>query len=170
MLPPLMPNADEITAGAATVIYAKNFFVPELDQIGPFDLIIGNPPWFGRQQCSDIELEKWLFSERNLFLKDVPQKGADRKAQFLPSNQSAIGFMWKAPLHARKGDMKSAGRICLLLPSRIFLANKTDKFQAAWFKQFRVETLWQLADYRFILFEGADCPATRRALPPWSIH
>ena len=160
VLPPLMPNADEITAGAVTVIYAKNFFVPELDQIGPFDLIVGNPPWFGRQQSSDIELEKWLFCERNPFLKGAPQKGADRKAQFLPSDQSAIAFMWKAPLHARKGDEKSAGRICLLLPSRIFLANKTDKFQAAWFKQFRVETLWQLADYRFILFEGPDCPAT----------
>lgn len=160
VLPPLMPDTEEIAAGARTVIHAKNFFAPELDKFGPFHLIIGNPPWFGRQQASDIEMEKWLFSDRNPFLKDAPEKDSDRKAQFLPSDQSAIGFMWKAPLHARKGDEKSAGRICLLLPSRVFLANKTDKFQAAWFQQFRVEALWQLADYRFILFDGPDCPAT----------
>jgi hypothetical protein len=160
VLPPLMPDADEAAAGAKTVIHANNFFARELDQLGPFHLVIGNPPWFGRQQSSDEVMRAWLFSERNPFLKDAPAKEGDRKAQFLPSDQSAIGFMWKAPVHARKTGDGSAGRVCLLVPSRVFLANKTDKFQAAWFQQFRVETLWQLADFRFILFQGSDCPAS----------
>src|SRR6185436_10287031 len=40
------------------------------------------------------------------------------------------------------------------------LANQVDEFQRAWFKRFNVHAVWQLSDYRHILFEGAICPAT----------
>lgn len=62
--------------------------------------------------------------------------------------------MWKVPLHIR-----SDGVGCLLLPSRSILSNQSDKFQLAWFRRFSVDAVWQLADYRFILFSGAICPA-----------
>jgi hypothetical protein len=62
--------------------------------------------------------------------------------------------MWKAPLH-----VGTDGVVCLLLPSKVLLANQVDDFQAAWFARFAVDAIWQLADFSFILFKGADCPA-----------
>ena len=160
VLPQLMPESKEIADGVRPVIYPKNFFCPELDNLGPFDLIIGNPPWFGRQQKSDSEMEAWLFSNRNPLYKNSIQETAQRKVLLLPSDQSATAFMWKAPLHSIDEKRGPHGEICLLVPSRIFLANQTNVFQTAFFKNFRVQDVWMLADYRFILFEGADCPAT----------
>jgi Eco57I restriction-modification methylase len=51
------------------------------------------------------------------------------------------------------------GEGCLLLPSKIFLNSKTNKFQAQWLGRVTVERVVQLADYSFILFEQAKCPS-----------
>ena len=51
------------------------------------------------------------------------------------------------------------GEGCLLLPSKIFLNSKTNKFQAEWLGRITVERVVQLADYSFILFEQAKCPS-----------
>ncbi len=61
--------------------------------------------------------------------------------------------MWKAGLHLR-----TSGRVCQVLPSRVFLSNNTDRFQSAWLQRHRVESVWLLADYRRVLFPGAVCP------------
>jgi len=50
VLPALMPDADETAAGARTAIHANSFFAPELDQLGPFDLVIGNQAFEGLRQ------------------------------------------------------------------------------------------------------------------------
>lgn len=161
VLPPLQPNYD--SGGACPVILACNFFNPQVETSGKFDLVIGNPPWVGRNQSNDdesksppdLEMRDWLFeAKQNPFLADAPKLKAERKARFFPTQQSAIAFMWKAPLHLKPG-----GHACLLLPTRVILSNSTDKFQAAWFSTFSVDAVWQLADYRHILFSGAKCPA-----------
>ncbi len=160
VLPPLTLVAGDAAKPAKHAIHAKNFFAPETDALGKFDLVIGNPPWIGRNQPGDEAAEKWLFSEANPFLIEIKaqaqkqKKKPDLKAVFLPAQQSAIAFMWRAPLFA-----KADGIVCLLLPSRVLLSNQTDAFQAAWFARFQVECVWQLADYRRILFSGAKCPA-----------
>ncbi len=41
----------------------------------------------------------------------------------------------------------------------MLLSNQSDKFQVAWFQRFCVDEVWQLADFRKILFEDAICPA-----------
>jgi len=69
------------------------------------------------------------------------------------SKQLALAFVKKAP-----ELLKRNGQGCLLLPSKI-LQNQTDAFQAAWLKQVTLEKVLQLADYRFILFQDALCPA-----------
>jgi hypothetical protein len=163
VLPPLLLD----TKGRATkcpVILTKNFFSAEVDAAGKFHLVIGNPPWVGRNQSADREEENgppdtamrdWLFDDkRNPFLKNAPKQKSERDARFFPEQQSAIAFMWKAPLH-----LTPDGHACLLLPTRVLLSNSTDKFQAEWFSTFRVEAVWQFADYRHILFTGAKCPA-----------
>ena len=157
VLPPLheKPTGRQ---GSCPVILETNFFSREADCTGQFDLVIGNPPWVGRNQPVEEEMKSWLLDVEpeapNPFLLEGPRNKPDRTAQFLPQKQSAAGYMWKVPLHIR-----SDGVGCLLLPSRSILSNQSDKFQLAWFRRFSVDAVWQLADYRFILFSGAICPA-----------
>jgi hypothetical protein len=154
VLPPLLVARGE-PAREGAAIRAADFFDPKLADLGQFDLIIGNPPWIGRQQSGHFSLmEQWLLSERNPAFLAGPKARAKRLARFHPEKQSAVAFMWKAPIHA-----KEDGRICLLLPSRVFLSLGNDSFQAAWFRRFTMESVWLLADHRRLLFAGAICPA-----------
>lgn len=47
---------------------------------------------------------------------------------------------------------------CLLLPSKLFLNNQTNTFQARWLRKHILRRVVQLADFSFILFEHALCP------------
>lgn len=69
------------------------------------------------------------------------------------SKQLAQKFMEKTPRL-----MKSNGTGCLLLPSKI-LQNQTDVFQSEWLRNVTLEKVFQLADYSFLLFQDALCPA-----------
>jgi hypothetical protein len=140
LLPALMLKADEQSEKSSPrTIVCRNFFAAELpSEFADFDLIVGNPPWIGRNQPSDPVADDWYKTE-------VKQK--------LPSRQIAHAFMWKCPQHLG-GD----GKVSLVLPSKVFL-NRTDEFQVKWFEHHRVEEVLQLADLRFILFENAICPS-----------
>lgn len=70
------------------------------------------------------------------------------------TKQLANRFMEKAP-----GLLRKSGRASLILPSKVFL-NQTDEFQTRWLRSVTLETMVQLADYRFILFKEAICPAS----------
>ncbi len=54
--------------------------------------------------------------------------------------------------------LRDRGVGCLLLPTKI-LQNKTDAFQSEWLSSVTIEKVVQLADYRFLLFQNAKCPA-----------
>ena len=54
--------------------------------------------------------------------------------------------------------LRRTGTGCLLLPSKI-LQNQTDVFQSRWLRRVTLEEVIQLADYSFLLFRGALCPA-----------
>ncbi len=69
------------------------------------------------------------------------------------SKQLAQKFMEKVP-----GMLREGGTGCLLLPTKI-LQNQTDTFQAEWLTRVTLEEVLQLADYRFLLFQNAICPA-----------
>lgn len=62
-------------------------------------------------------------------------------------------FAVKIPEHLAAG-----GTACILLPSKTFLNDKTNRFQEKWLRSVTVEELVQLADYRKILFQDAKCP------------
>jgi hypothetical protein len=115
-----------------------------------FHLVIGNPPWVSRKPAPTAE--SWLLSESdNPFAKSI--KGTERSLTLFPAHELACAFMWKAGLH-----LLPKGRVCQVLPSRVFLSNNTDRFQAAWLQRHRIETVWLLADWSFVLFPNADCP------------
>jgi hypothetical protein len=121
-----------------------------------FHLVIGNPPWVSRKPAPATE--SWLYSKANPFAKLVgwnekqEEPTSIQKQTLFPAKEIACAFMWKAGLH-----LMPNGRVCQILPSRAFLSNNTDRFQAAWLKQHRLEAVWLLADYRRILFTAA-CP------------
>jgi hypothetical protein len=115
-----------------------------------FHLVIGNPPWVSRKPAPTAE--KWLFSVKdNPYVKGI--SNADQSQALFPARELACAFMWKAGLH-----LLPEGRVCQVLPSRVFLSNNTDRFQSRWLQHHRLETLWLLADWRFILFPTARCP------------
>jgi Eco57I restriction-modification methylase len=131
----------------ATVRELDFFAMPAL---AGFHLVIGNPPWVSRK--SALSVEQWLFSKHhNPYLRDIPEP-VQRQTLF-PAGELACAFMWKAGLH-----VLPQGRVCQVLPSRVFLSNNTGRFQAAWLRHHRIETVWLLADWSFVLFPTADCP------------
>ncbi len=69
------------------------------------------------------------------------------------SKQLALKFIQKAPQLLMRN-----GNACLLLPSKI-LQNQSDAFQTDWLKKVTLEKVLQLADYSFLLFRNALCPA-----------
>lgn len=139
LLPPLLLRRNEKPGDESRPIICRNFFDPDLPNgLDQFDLVVGNPPWVGRNQPSDPVADAW-------YRDNVEQK--------MPSRQIAHAFMWKAPRH-----IADDGLICLVLPSKVFL-NRTDEFQQKWFEHHSVEEVLQLADLSFILFETASCPA-----------
>lgn len=54
--------------------------------------------------------------------------------------------------------LRQNGIGCLLLPSKMF-QNQTNAFQGKWLVRVTLEKVLQLADYRFLLFQNALCPA-----------
>jgi len=156
LLPKLLATKESNYQNAdMPVIYEGNFFDPSLPIRGDFDIIVGNPPWVGRNQVADTEAERWAGDlEHNSFLEDAPRARARRKAIFLPQNQIAHAFMWKPSRH-----VNDRGRISLLLPVQVLL-NKTDAFQHAWFAKMDVHRVFNLSDFRWFLFQDADRPAT----------
>lgn len=118
-----------------------------------FDLVVGNPPWVSRRDGESLSATTWVLSEK----QNPAAKGLKKSMltqTLLPGKEVACGFMWKAGLHT-----KSDGRVCQVLPSRVFLSNNTDRFQAHWLNRHRLESVWLLADYSFILFPVAKCPS-----------
>jgi N-6 DNA Methylase len=131
----------------ATVRESDFFLLPPEKE---FHLVIGNPPWVSRKPAPTAE--KWLFSAKdNPYAKGIGN--ADHGQALFPTRELACAFMWKAGLH-----LLPEGRVCQVLPSRVFLSSNTDRFQSSWLQHHRLETLWLLADWRFVLFPTAYCP------------
>ncbi|MCP4702216.1 MAG: hypothetical protein GY862_35960 [Gammaproteobacteria bacterium] len=148
----LLVKKDGNKAVKRPVVYTDNFFASELPLPASFDLVIGGLPWMGRGGTDEPEARNWYLSEeKNPFLAGTRPNLRIRELYFLPGRQAVHTFLWKAPTH-----LKTNGKVCLLLPSKVFFGN-TDPFQASWFARITMEKLMPLSDMRFILFENASC-------------
>lgn len=162
VLPPLLALSEAGFKNTVTPrVFADNFFSKNLPLPTDFNLIIGNPPWIGRGQERDERMEQWLASDANASLAIAPKAKSGRQNFFTPDRQSANGFMWKVPQHLR-----TDGRACLVLPTKVFMNENTNAFQAGWLKQFSLDHVVQLSDYSFLIFEEADCPAVIARFSP----
>jgi hypothetical protein len=155
VLPPLLALAEDKFQNTDTPrVLADNFFSKALPLPSDFNLVIGNPPWIGRGQERDETMEQWLASDANISLAVAPKPISAHRNFFTPDRQSACGFMWKVPQH-----LCADGRACLVLPTKVFMNENTNEFQAGWLNRFTVDQVVQLSDYRKLIFEEAKCPA-----------
>lgn len=168
-LPKLLgkPGVEAESPQPTTILEGDFFDIPTDKDARRFDVVLGNPPWVGRLKNdpgATDRIRDWAADKaRNPWLKRCGIAEQTRKSErsrlvnavFLPSNQMAHAFMWKAALHLRP-----KGRCCLLLPSSVLLNNGTAEFQKNWLRAVALERVIQLADYRRLLFEGAIRPCT----------
>ncbi|MBN1690945.1 MAG: N-6 DNA methylase [Dehalococcoidia bacterium] len=125
-------------------LFAYDFF----DTDAPFlhkqyDLIIGNPPW-------DSELTFPGEKYREDREKEVPNR------EIAPDNQIALAFLWRAAELS-----KPTGEICLLMPSKGLLFNRSGthrSFRSAFFETYHVKTIINFSASRRGLFQDAVGP------------
>jgi hypothetical protein len=135
--------------GSPENIRCQDFFEEESTSSRKATIVLGNPPW-GSIAGSDTPAGRWCAEHRKL----------------LPDKQIATAFVWKAAEH-----VSDEGRICLVLPhGTLFNHNSTAvKFQKEWLCQHAIQRVYNLADFRWFLFEKAVHPAivvAYRSTPP----
>ncbi len=120
-------------------IQCVDFFSPSFNlQVAP-SVVVGNPPW-GSIASADTQAGRWCA----------------QNSKPIPDNQIASAFVWKAATTISEG-----GHICFVLPHGTLFnhGNKAVEFQKAWLTQHTVESVLNLADFRWFLFEKAVHPA-----------
>lgn len=103
-----------------------------------YDIVIGNPPW--KSELTDLA---------NAFLKE--------KQKVVGDKQIAQAFSLKCAQMCKKD-----GQVCLLMPSKGFLfnrSNKTQKYRKAFFDNYNVNIIINFSVYRKYLFNNATAPA-----------
>lgn len=96
---------------------------------------------------ADFLSEETLSGEKfQCIIGNPPWQGRGRK-------QLAQKFLQKVPHFLIKNGIG-----CMLLPTKI-LQNQTDAFQAKWLTDVTLQSVLQMADYSFLLFQNALCPA-----------
>ncbi|MGY3622035.1 HsdM family class I SAM-dependent methyltransferase [Bradyrhizobium sp. USDA 10063] len=120
-------------------IQCADFFSPTLKLPAVPSVIVGNPPW-GSIATADTPAGRWCVENKKP----------------LPDKQIASAFIWKAATTTPEG-----GYICFVLPHGTLFnhGNKAVEFQKAWLTQCTVESVLNLADFRWFLFEKAVHPA-----------
>lgn len=151
-LPRLVFSLSELgVPGAGRTVLNADF--AEAEKAVPydgFDVVIGNPPWVSRskqhegrssdQEKTESPLLRWCAEH------ELP----------IPQHQLAMAFVWKAGRHVRPN-----GRVCFLLPHSMLFNHdpKALAIQKAWLRRHPPDRVINLADLRFLLFEGPIKPA-----------
>lgn len=137
-LPKLVGSIDEDADGQRSTILCGDFFSKGLI-VADADVLVGNPPW-ASLTGDEAAAETW--AQEN----DSP----------IPNRQLAAAFVWKAARHQAPG-----GRVCFVLPHGVLFNHqrKAVEFQKAWLERHAIDTVLNLSDMRFNLFDGAVGPA-----------
>ena len=127
------------TKKRAPNIQCADFFSADLHLSITPCVVVGNPPW-GSIAALDTPAGRWCAENK----KDLPDK------------QIASAFVWKAA-----STVSASGLICFVLPHGTLFnhGSKAIEFQRSWLTNHKVESVLNLADYRWFLFEKAVHPA-----------
>ncbi len=121
------------------LIVSDFFDETELFSREKYDIVIGNPPW--KSQLTDLSIE---------YLK--------KNKKVVGDNQIAQAFSIKS-----SSICKDTGIVCLLMPSKGFLFNrsaKSSKYRRAFFSDNTVSVIINFSIYRKFLFDHASGPCT----------
>ena len=129
-------------------LYVNDFFDKTASfNDNKYDLIIGNPPW-----------ESKLSDFANDYIKETQHHIGD--------NQISQAFTWKA------GELcKKDGNVCLLMPSKGFLFNRSTtntNYRKEFFLKNNVLTIINFSGFRAQLFKNAKSPTTAIYFKPIS--
>lgn len=120
-------------------LFHSDFFSNGKFEEQKYDVIIGNPPW-----------ESYLTPPANKYIRETHHPIGD--------NQVAQAFSWKS------GHLcKDNGIVCLLMPSKGFLFNRSEPniaYRKAFFSKFHVSVIINYSIFRKTLFAKATGPAT----------
>jgi len=126
-------------------LFPTDFFDGSADFVTQrYDLIIGNPPWQSK-----------LTPDAKQYRADVELEFPDR--QVAPDNQIALAFLWRAAELCKR-----AGEVCLLMPTKGLLFNRSGThriFRRDFFSTFAVKTIVNFSASRHSLFKEAVGPA-----------
>ena len=126
-------------------LFSSDFFAHGKFEEQKYDIIIGNPPW--ESKLSDYAIQ--YKSESHYPIGD---------------NQIAQAFTWKA------GELsKDSGIVCLLMPSKALLFNRSTfntDYRKNLFEHFNVEVVINFSIFRKTLFSKATGPATAIVFTP----
>jgi len=122
-------------------IWCGDFFAEGIEYPADAELVIGNPPW-GSTAVEGTPAAKWCAHP-------------DRRYP-IPDKQIAAAFVWKGTHHVAHN-----GEVCFVLPyGLLFNHGRTAlDFQRTLFERHTVDSVLNLADYQFFLFEEARHPA-----------
>lgn len=119
---------------------AGDFFstTQNLANTRPCTVFLSNPPWYEpKKEITALPYETW----------------ADQHGLFLPHRQIAAAFAHKA-IETTTGD----GRVCLILPVKLFTAPTSQRFLQEWLKRCKIERIINFSDIRRLLFAKAIHP------------
>ena len=121
-------------------LIVSDFFDNALDsRLTKYDIVIGNPPW-----------QSQLTNEANNYLKENKYIVGDKQiAQAFPIKCASI--------------CKETGVVCLLMPSKGLLFNRSPKSRAyrkRFFDENTVSVIINFSIYRKVLFDNATAPCT----------
>ena len=142
-------------------ILEGNFFDPQVPIADDFDVVLGNPPWVGRNQTADKQVEELGVREITIRISRMLPGQRQTKSDLLPSTADRTCLYVEGPDLSRRA--MAMYRFCCHLKA---LLNQTDEFQEAWFRRFQVDRILHLADYRKFLFAGRRVHALLRAIEP----
>ncbi|MET4236335.1 hypothetical protein ABIA85_009650 [Bradyrhizobium sp. LA6.10] len=128
-----------ISKKRAPNIQCADFFSSDLRLGITPSVIVGNPPW-GSIAAPDTPAGRWCAENKKV----------------LPDKQIASAFVWKAA-----STVSASGHICFVLPHGTLFnhGSKAIEFQRSWLTGHKVESILNLADFRWFLFEKAVHPA-----------
>ncbi len=109
-------------------------------QPGSATIVLSNPPWFEPKEAHGTQLYETWWSERNEEAK-------------LPLRQIALAFAQRAT-----DALVPGGRLCLILPSVCLAAANAGPYLKSWFGQLAPQRVFNFADMRLVLFDGAVHP------------
>lgn len=106
---------------------------------GSATIVISNPPWFEpTKDGASHEYEAWW---RNRFKEELPRR------------QIALAFARRAT-----DVLAPGGRLCLIMPVSILGAAGTGPYLKDWFREIAPQRVFNFADMRWVLFDGAIHP------------